>query len=201
VNIYAPSGSAYKAERDTFFNTEVVLLLPTVPTPLILCGDFNCVLTPGDCTGVPNFCRGLTTLVQGFGLMDIWNPSHQRPAYTHYTSLGAARLDRIYTTTNLFQKKTGAEILFAPFTDHLAVEVRLTLDIRMARRGKGTWKLNNSILQDPSLKKLLLKHIAMWKTHQRRYDSIGWWDSYVKTKIKHLFIHMRAERRRDMTEH
>jgi exonuclease III len=55
VNIYAPSGSAYKAERDAFFSTEVVLLLPTVLTPLILCGDFNCVLIPGDCTGAPNF--------------------------------------------------------------------------------------------------------------------------------------------------
>jgi hypothetical protein len=127
--------------------------------------------------------------------MDIWNPSLQRPAYTHFTSSGAARLDRIYTTANLFQKKTGAEILFAPFTDHLAVEVRLTLDIRIARRRKGTWKMNNSILQDPSLKALLLEHIAIWKTHQRRYnDSIEWWDKYVKTKIKHLFRYMGAER-------
>jgi hypothetical protein len=72
--------------------------------------------------------------------MDIWNPSLQRQAYTHFTSLGAARLDRIYTTAKLFQKKTGAEILFAPFTDRLAVEVRLTLDIRIARRRKRTWK-------------------------------------------------------------
>jgi hypothetical protein len=133
--------------------------------------------------------------------MDIWKPSLHRPVYTHFTSSGEARRDTIYTTANLFQKKTGAEILFAPFTDHLAVAVRLTLDIRMARREKGTWKLNNTILQDPPSKEMLLEHIAIWKTNQRRYDSIEWWDSYVKTKIKHLFLHMGAERGRDMRDH
>jgi len=51
VNIYALSGSGNRAEREDFFNSEIIGLLPHVPTDLILAGDFNCVLSNNDCTG------------------------------------------------------------------------------------------------------------------------------------------------------
>jgi len=42
VNIYAPSGTSNRAEREAFFNSEVIDLLPLAPTELIMAGDFNC---------------------------------------------------------------------------------------------------------------------------------------------------------------
>jgi len=41
LNKYAPSGSANRAERETFYNSEVIELLLQVPTSLIMAGDFN----------------------------------------------------------------------------------------------------------------------------------------------------------------
>lgn len=39
LNIYAPSGSANRAERETFYNSEVIELLLQVLTSLIMAGD------------------------------------------------------------------------------------------------------------------------------------------------------------------
>ena len=105
VNIYAPSGSARKKEREDFFNKDVAFLLRDIPTPIILGGDFNCVLEPSDCTGYFNRSGNLRNLVEGFGLIDAWQPTANRHTYTHYTYHGAARLDRFYITRDLQKKK------------------------------------------------------------------------------------------------
>jgi hypothetical protein len=36
VNIYAPSGNARSAEREEFYNTEIIELLPIRPSKLLL---------------------------------------------------------------------------------------------------------------------------------------------------------------------
>jgi len=54
VNIYAPSGAEKRQERDGFYNTEVVHLIPSSSTAMVLAGDFNCVITKDDCTGQRN---------------------------------------------------------------------------------------------------------------------------------------------------
>jgi len=125
VNIYAPAGTAKRTEREVFFNTEIAYLIRTLPTNMILGGDFNCVLSRDDCTGAPHFSRALDLLVRSFDLQDAWSPTTNNKGYTRYTHNGAARLDRIYMSTNLSLKKTGIETVCAAFTDHLAVVVRL----------------------------------------------------------------------------
>jgi exonuclease III len=51
INLYAPSGSEKKQERESFYNTEVPYLLPGHNTEIILAGDLNCVLSTSDATG------------------------------------------------------------------------------------------------------------------------------------------------------
>jgi len=51
INIYAPSGTNNRTERETFFNKDVIELLPRNPTETIMAGDFNCVQTDDDCIG------------------------------------------------------------------------------------------------------------------------------------------------------
>jgi len=51
VNIYAPSGAQKREEREAFYNTEVVHLIPSSSTAMILAGDFNCVIKNDDSTG------------------------------------------------------------------------------------------------------------------------------------------------------
>jgi len=94
LNIYAPSGTANQAERH-FFNSEVIELLPQVPTGLIMAGDFNCVQTDSDCTGHRYSSRSLDRLLHGLRLADVWDASLNPHEYTHYIPTGASRLDRI----------------------------------------------------------------------------------------------------------
>jgi len=51
VYINAPSGTANRSEREVFYSTEIIGLLPHVPTELIMAGYFYCVLSNSDCTG------------------------------------------------------------------------------------------------------------------------------------------------------
>jgi len=44
VNIYAPSGTANRQEREDFYNVELVYLLRSLSPTMIVGGDFNCVL-------------------------------------------------------------------------------------------------------------------------------------------------------------
>jgi exonuclease III len=50
VNIYAPSGTAKRAEREHFYNAEVQLL-QTGNGEIIIGGDFNCFTNPADTSG------------------------------------------------------------------------------------------------------------------------------------------------------
>ena len=94
LNVYAPSGTTEKAEREAFFNTDLVYLLRNAPEYLLLCGDFNCVLDATDATGTCTCSRTLAALVQGDALSDVWTQSTARLTCTHYSMIGATRIDR-----------------------------------------------------------------------------------------------------------
>jgi exonuclease III len=148
INLNAPPGTANRAEREAFFNTELIDLIPHTPTDLIMAGDFNCVLSNLDCTGHRNSSRTLERLIQGLGLVDVWGASVNRQTYTHYAHTGAARLDRIYVTEDLRRQKQGMETIAAAFTDHLAVLLRMAMTTPFIHRGRGIWRMNISYLND-----------------------------------------------------
>ena len=93
INIYASSGSEKKREREEFYNGDVARLLMHPSDNIVLAGDFNCVLTPSDCTGSCNVSQALARLVSGLDLVDVWNMNQGRMIYTHYTAQGASRID------------------------------------------------------------------------------------------------------------
>jgi hypothetical protein len=64
---------------------------------MILGGDFNGVLLRADATGQPMLSRALDALVRGLQLVDVWD-QNARPIFTHYTTMGATRIDRLYIT-------------------------------------------------------------------------------------------------------
>jgi len=90
-----PSGAAHRADREAFFNTEILDLIPHAPTDTILAGDFNRIISSVDCTGHCNRSRALERLIQGLGLVDVWEATADRQVFTHHTSTVAALLDRI----------------------------------------------------------------------------------------------------------
>jgi hypothetical protein len=142
VNIYAPSGAAYKREREDFFNT-----------------------------GETNRSRNLENLIAGYTLIDAWQAHPARQIFTHYTQHGTARLDRIYISWDLQAKKTSAVTLFAPFTDHLAMSVTITLPETMVRRGNALWKMNITLLKERSFKEEIIACVSQWRAQIRRYKT------------------------------
>jgi exonuclease III len=92
INVYAPSGTARRQERETFYANELPLLL-TDTAHHIIWGDFNCILEKGDATGILNYSGALVNFIRGMNLQDAWQGSADRPVYTHYSVAGATRID------------------------------------------------------------------------------------------------------------
>jgi len=101
LNIYAPPGAENRAEREMFYNTAIIDLMPHTPTEMIMAGDFNSVASTLDCTGHRNNSRALQRLLSGLGLVDVWEATDNRQLFTHYTPTGIARLHRLYVTWHL----------------------------------------------------------------------------------------------------
>jgi exonuclease III len=72
INIYAPSGTARKAERETFFNNELTYVLRRATGTVLMRGDFNCTMEPGATTERVQPSRALANLLNGLGLQDAW---------------------------------------------------------------------------------------------------------------------------------
>ena len=63
INVYAPAGTRFKAERAKFFAEEVTPLMAAAGARVVLGGDFNCLLRAADTTGVYSPCPQLAALV------------------------------------------------------------------------------------------------------------------------------------------
>jgi hypothetical protein len=201
INIYAPSGPAKRQEREHFYNSELAYLMRAAQVNILLGGDFNSELDTGETTGHYNYSRALAGLVHGFEMWDVWRKHPVGCAYTHYSPTGATRIDRIYATKELFDRKIAEETVAAAFTDHHAVKLRLALDIPILRRGRGIWKLNTSLLEDAECKAKLRQQWEHWTRQRRLYpESTMWWGRFVKKKFRHFFNQEGAERRRNLRE-
>jgi exonuclease III len=146
ITIYAPSGSARRHDRELFYSSELPYVLPIGTPHIVLAGDFNCTLEQGDTTGTVNRCRALTVLIHGLALRDAWQKSSAHPGYTHYSSAEASRIDRIYVTGDLLQRKKGMETIATAFTNHLAVSLHITTNVPLVRRGRGIWIMDTDML-------------------------------------------------------
>jgi len=198
INIYAPSGAGKRRERETFFNNELAILLPTGPQELLLAGEFNCVINPDDCTGSPNLSKALASVIAGLALGDVCDQSLRYPQFTHYTNAGATRIDRIYLTNALRQHKQGVDNVIVPFTDHLAVTVRLNYPCRMLLPKRRLWRMNISLLDDTAFLDGLMTLWSKWKRTMAFYpNKVRWWNSYVKRRISLTFQQEGSSRSRD----
>ena len=146
--MYAPSGTATKQERQCFFNSELPYLLTGEARHILLGGDLNCILEASDTTGGFTYSRALAELVHGLLLTDTWQSNPTRKDDTHYSASRAARIDRIYATRELLERKLGVEAVVAPFTDHLAVCLRISIDLPIMWRGRGLWKINSAVITE-----------------------------------------------------
>ena len=198
INIYAPSGTAKRAEREQFYNVDVPQLIQTGRGDLLIGGDFNCLLNPADTSGSFQNSRALTEMIRGLHLEGTVQQVRNKPVFTHYFSTGASRLDRIYVARDLTSTITGVDILPAAFTDHNAVILRLMLGDRRVRRCKMRWKMDPTSLCDADLLTNLRQLWSRWTSTKLWFANVNiWWDRFVKPRLQRHMRIWSAERRRD----
>jgi hypothetical protein len=161
-----------------------------------MAGDFNCTLEKGDATGTLNKSRGLTEIIRGMELRDVWNRASESPDYTHYSINGASRLDRKYVTKELYQRKQGLETKIAAFTDQLAVCLHLKQDKPILRMGRGYWKLDSTLFDNNTITPKLTTLWGQLQQQQQKCfpNKTMWWDRYVKRRLTRFMQKEQAER-------
>jgi len=121
--------------------------------------------------------RALAELVHGLVLTDTWQGNPTRKVYTHLSASGATRIDRIYATREQLERKLFVEVIVAPFTDHLAVRLGISIDLPIIRRGRGLWKMDSAVIIENACTEKLR---TVWGQLQRQKgyfpDLTMWWD-------------------------
>ena len=90
------------------------------------------------------------------------------------------------------------EAIVAPFIDHLAVCLRISIELPIIRRRRGLWKMDTAVIAENAWREKLG---TLWGQLQRQKgcfpDLTMWWDRLCKKKIRQLYQREQAERRRD----
>ena len=97
-------------------------------------------------------------------MSDVWETTQNRHGYTYYANNTASRIDRIYVTQRLYSRKTGVERVAAAFTDHMAVVLRLRVDVPLPVRGRSYWKMSSSLLRSETFDTEIGVQWAKWQT-------------------------------------
>jgi exonuclease III len=201
VNLYAPSGTGKKKERDEFYSLELPHLLQNASQDYIIAGDFNCVIRHEDSTGTPTTSKPLETFITSCKLTDAWDSSRNNVGYTHYTTHGATRIDRLYLSQAMLTRKISTTTLAAAFTDHHAVKLTLQGQRVMQQWGNGYWKLNITLLTTADVQNRFKQQWEEWGKKKKWYRDVGhWWGTCVKQGIKRFFKTEGYEQKRDHTQ-
>ena len=167
--------------------------------PVILAGDFNCVLDIFDrkSNNLDNTirnnrfedqsCLHLNDLISNFNLEDgyrsVW-PNVSGHTWSRMNNDQSSRIDRVYVSKDF--NIVGAETISLPFSDHNPVFV----DIRLLNKasGKGYWKYNITLNKNEDFCKDLRFHYTLWCSLKPAFKSIvEWWEN-VKDRVKELAI-------------
>ena len=135
---------------------------------------------------------GLKKLIKNYKLLDIWRIKHQSLQQYSWkrknSAKEASRIDYFLIQPELSPLVSSCDIRPAliQYTDHLAVSVKLISNT--SDRGPGTFKLNNSILENTEYQQLIENLINEFKNNLNKYKNIGSaWDIF-KNKIREKTI-------------
>lgn len=185
--VYAPSGTALRAQRERFFNTTIAYYLRHHTEHTVLAGDFNCVLRQCDSTG-HNMSPSLQATVQQLQLHDVWLKLRHRDAgHTYISANSSSRLDRIYVSGGLNEQLRAVHTHACSFSDHMAVSLRVCLPHLGQPQGRGYWSLRPHLLTADNIAELQTRW-QFWTRQRRNYRSwMGWWLEYGKPKLVSFF--------------
>ena len=160
--------------------------------PLVVGGDFNCILNKSDRRRTGNdFTLDKTSVLlqkmcKDFKLTDCFKAMHPREeGFTWLSSDGtrASRIDYILTRDS---PPTDARLTPVFFSDHTMLSCTLSLPHGVTT-GRGLWKLNCSLLEDGDLVRQYREQYQEWQTLQDSYDTHAQWWEMVKRRTQTFF--------------
>ena len=165
-NVYAPTQNHVKEQLE-FLNELNAVLEEFKDCKLVIAGDFNIIQNPdldkykGENEKPGKVARSLEELKSYFNLSDIWrvhNPNLRRYTWRRRNPLQQSRLDYWLVSETLNNSVQLTDIGIAFKSDHNAVHLALNVN-NEAVRGKGYWKLNNSLLNDEDYVMMIVNKI------------------------------------------
>ncbi|KAJ4440325.1 hypothetical protein ANN_08464 [Periplaneta americana] len=190
LNVYLPSGTNHRQERENFLSKELPFFLRHRYDCLLIGGDWNCVLHAKDQTGQYNPSPVLTNMTQDLQLVDTWELLHgNRVEYTFRRQNGASRLDRFYITRTHSKYVYRIQVFPTPFSDHDCVLLSLQTDIPLPLYGKSFWKLNNTLLYIPEISEQFSQHFEKLtiRANNSKLNILQKWLNIIKPGIKSYF--------------
>ena len=179
INIYAPSGSNRRREREQLFATELFQTLATAGQTTLpwLAGDWNCLVEESQTTA--NFrdkrSPALSNLLRNYRYTDVF--SHLHPGDREYTfhrrGVAQSRLDRVYCPPDR-EGATLSVVHIPGLSDHSGVLLEMRMEVQALPPPpciKTYWKINTSILEDSrfnsSFRSFYENLHEQWRTEHR----------------------------------
>ena len=190
--VYAPNRNP---DRNDFLDFCIEKIDPSTPT--VIGGDFNTVFDrssdrrgsfASDCSRESTL--SLKSLFRECCVIDVWRsllPTTIAFTWLRPDGLLSSRIDIIGCPSAWLHLVSSCDILPCPFSDHAAVTLNCALPEPIPR-GPGRWKLNVSILQDPSFRSLIVDFWSFWRQRRQSFSSIQEWWERGKSRIKGLAI-------------
>jgi len=200
LNVYAPTN---RDEQLVFYDdlNHLISANHCTRTPLLIGGDFNCILDPklDKKGGIPidksrdKVSGKIIDLLEEFSLIDAWrqvNPNKKAFTWSKENpSKIETRLDMWFIPHDWTALIKYCRIVTSIYSDHKAVKISLQ-GTGYKSRGKGVWKLNSSILGDvdyvEKIQNLIDQEKQDWKKTDPNHtiqDHFMFW-YYLKSMIR-----------------
>ncbi len=203
-NIYG--FNSHTANSSFFAYISVILcnMLKTTPNAkLIIACDFNEVPDvfmdrfPQKMRPHSQSCIIIDSLCKDLSLVDSWryfNSNAYEYTWSNVSKSLKSRTDLFLISFNLLQHVQNISHHYAPFTDHLLIEMTLQT-VPNSNSLRGYWKFNNSLLEDS----IFIKNIEALATdifNSEMTDFVSKWEIF-KFKSRHLAIKRSKEIKKD----
>lgn len=168
--------------------------------PLVVGGDFNCVLSRKDRKRarqdfkVDKTSLLLQGMVRDFKLTDCFTAMHPREEGFTWVSGDGSRASRIDYLFVRDCSPTDARLTPVFFSDHLMLSSTITLASGVTM-GRGLWRLNCSLLEDQNLVSQYREQYREWQTLQDFYETRALWWEMVKGRTQ-LFFRQAGKRKK-----
>ena len=142
---------------------------------------------------IKNKTNGLKTLIKKLKVIDIWraiNPNKTQYTWKRKNNEVASRIDYFLVSQDLRPRVLSTDIRPATiqYPDHLAISLKI--NHCQGNKGKGYFKLNNSILNDESYKIKINTLIDKYEKLRNKKSLAIMWDLFkIEVREKETIEH------------